>query len=238
MMGSNLPELVTFDCAQTLIKVDWQVGKFAVECARHAKLDPPDLSGEIYASLFYARRSTFHLLNLTREPVVIKQFWLQLGRDWLVQQQLEPELSEGLLEASEQLAYTIPSRLFELYPDVRPCLARLKALQIKLAVVSNWDISLHRVLKLFDLYDYFDLVIASLEEGVEKPDPKLFQIALNGLGISPAEAFHLGDDLVDDMQGAQATGMRVALIDRQTSHCEPPYISSLDQIEEAFQWNP
>jgi putative hydrolase of the HAD superfamily len=84
----------------------------------------------------------------------------------------------------------------------------------RLIVISNWDITLRRVLRAVGIEDYFEFVFASLEEGVEKPEPGLFEIARAALGVSPAEVLHVGDDPVDDLGGAEAFGMRALLLDR------------------------
>jgi len=108
---------------------------------------------------------------------------------------------------------------------------------IRLAVVSNWDISLHRILENLNLASSFEFVIASLEEGPEKPDPALFHLALERLNLPPADVVHIGDDPVDDFAGAQAVQMRTLLLRRseELSH-EAGVIHTLDQLPEAFAW--
>jgi putative hydrolase of the HAD superfamily len=112
----------------------------------------------------------------------------------------------------------------------------LDTMGIKAAVISNWDYSLHRVLKMFGIYERFVVVKASLEEGVEKPDPRLFQITLQEAGFSPHETFHVGDDLVDDVEGANRFGIRSTLIDRSLAKTERPVICTLADLPEAFGW--
>ena len=103
----------------------------------------------------------------------------------------------------------------ELFDDVLPTLDALDALGIRLGVISNWDYSLHRVLRAREVHHRFEFVIASLEEGVEKPHPALFELTLGKFGVLPEEALHVGDDPVDDFRGAHDVGMRSYLIDRR-----------------------
>ena len=229
-------EAITFDCAQTLIDVNWQMGKFAVESAQAVGLEIPFESGNNYLSLFSQRLNPFHEINRTRSRSEVRKFWLQLNRDWLIELQSDPNLAESILDISEQMAYSLPSRLFSLYYDVRPTLESLKKMNFKLAVISNWDVSLHRVLDLFDLTSFFDVVIASLEEGIEKPEKELFDIACNRLQVEPCQCFHVGDDLVDDYQGAVNAGFHSVMIDRCQTISSPPYIHSLLEIQKAIQW--
>lgn len=104
---------------------------------------------------------------------------------------------------------------FRAFDDVAPALARLRAAGARLAVVSNWDVSLHEVLRDTGLGDAFDVVLTSAQERTQKPDPELFRIALERLGsVAPQDAVHVGDDRVADVEGALAAGIQPLLLDR------------------------
>jgi putative hydrolase of the HAD superfamily len=83
-----------------------------------------------------------------------------------------------------------------------------------MVVVSNWDSSLHRVLSLHGLTPYFERVFASMEEGCAKPDPSFFRIAERHLALPPEQILHVGDNPVDDLEGARSAGWQSILIDR------------------------
>lgn len=104
--------------------------------------------------------------------------------------------------------------------DVRPALAELRRLGVGLAVVSNWDSRLPRLLELLDLRDRVDALAVSSIEGMEKPHPGLFRIALDRLGVSPGEALHVGDTPDLDLEGALAAGVDAILIDRGGTESE------------------
>jgi HAD superfamily hydrolase (TIGR01509 family) len=97
---------------------------------------------------------------------------------------------------------------FEVLPGVREALARLRAHGLALAVVANWDVSLHSHLREHRVRDSFDAVIVSAELGVRKPDPAPFTAALEQLGVAPDRAVHIGDHPPHDEVGARAAGMR------------------------------
>jgi putative hydrolase of the HAD superfamily len=84
-------------------------------------------------------------------------------------------------------------------------IARLRALGLPLAVVSNWDETLPERLEAFDV----DVVVSSAEAGASKPDPAVFRLALERLGVRPERALHVGDSPADQ-EGARAAGMRFA----------------------------
>jgi putative hydrolase of the HAD superfamily len=116
---------------------------------------------------------------------------------------------------SEELtAALLASLRFEAYPDAAPALRRLRAAGIRLAVVSNWDVSLHERLAETGLAALVDAAFASAEVGVAKPDPRIFAAALARLGVDAQSAWHVGDSPEADVAGARAAGVRAFLVAR------------------------
>ena len=103
---------------------------------------------------------------------------------------------------------------FRAYRDAAPTLAELRALAVRLVCVSNWDYSLPDVLARVGLADELDGVLTSAAVGARKPDPRLFEAALEVAGCAADEALHVGDTPTEDVQGARAAGIRALLIDR------------------------
>lgn len=103
---------------------------------------------------------------------------------------------------------------YDLFPEVPATLAALRRRGLPLAVISNWDHRLPRVLEDLDLAHFFDAVVYSAAEGVEKPHPRIFERALEELGREPAEVLHVGDRLQEDVEGALALGMEALLLVR------------------------
>jgi putative hydrolase of the HAD superfamily len=83
---------------------------------------------------------------------------------------------------------------------------------------------------------YLSTVISSADVGLHKPDPRIFEVACQHLGVSASEAVHVGDHHYADVAGAMAAGMTAVLIDRNSSACESigRRIESLDGIEEVL----
>lgn len=230
------PKIVFFDCAQTLIQVDWRLGDFMTEIAHNLGLQLSDSAGTRYLDLYRSRLGQYQVVNMTKSREDVRQFWLKLNADWLKGESLDETQADSLVEAGDEKLFCPQSEVFQPFSDVRPCLERLSEKGFALGIISNWDISLHRVLETFDLTHYFQVVLASLEEGVEKPAKRLFEIALERTGFQASEALHIGDDAWDDLQGARNAGMRAALIDRNRPTSIPPFLSSLDRLELAFDW--
>jgi putative hydrolase of the HAD superfamily len=103
---------------------------------------------------------------------------------------------------------------FYAYPDALPALAALAAAGLELAVVANWDISLHDVLARAGLGGSFAFVVTAAAVGAAKPDPKPFAVALTRLGVEASQCVHVGDDPGTDIAGAEAAGISAILLDR------------------------
>lgn len=98
--------------------------------------------------------------------------------------------------------------------DVVPALERFKALGLKLVVLSNANGTVRSKLARLGLARWFEHVLDSGEEGIEKPDPRFFALGLQRAGAEPASTIHVGDVFNIDVVGARAAGIRAVLIDR------------------------
>ena len=126
----------------------------------------------------------------------------------------------------------VESLRFELIADALPALDDLAAAGLRLAVVSNWDVSLEEVLAGLGVAGRFEAVAVSAVVGVGKPHPAIFAHALSALGVPPARALHCGDHPEFDCAGARAAGLRGVLIDRSDAHpgARCPRIRSLAEL--------
>ena len=113
-------------------------------------------------------------------------------------------------------AFTDP-RIWRVYPDVLPVLRELRSSGHRLAVVSNWDSRLPRLLQDLGLASWFDAIVVSAVEGVEKPAPDIFHRAARRLGVAPGEVTHIGDSPREDYHGALGAGLGAVLLDRRAS---------------------
>jgi len=123
--------------------------------------------------------------------------------------------------------------LWELVPPtVVPALEALRAMGLRLTVVSNANGTLRAHLERLGLARWFDCVLDSCELGVEKPDPRLFEIALERSGARKETTIHVGDLYYVDVMGARSAGLRGVLLDeadlRPDADC--PRVNSLDAL--------
>ena len=105
---------------------------------------------------------------------------------------------------------------FRLLPGVAGALRRLGESGLRIACVSNWDYTLPDALDRLGVRNLVDLVATSAEAQATKPDPRLFALALERLGVLPERALHVGDTTAD-RDGALAAGLAF----------EPPPLATL-----------
>jgi len=132
----------------------------------------------------------------------------------------------------------VEKKTWEIIKGVHEILGKLKDRSYKLGIVSNFDESLPQILEKFNLINYFDIVIASSLVGVEKPNPKILQIACSSLKVNPRRSLYVGDHPLD-VFCAKKAGMDVAWICEKSDmfpqqiHYKPDYrLSSVIHIKE------
>ena len=110
-----------------------------------------------------------------------------------------------------ELARGIARRRLRLYPHVREMLDILRQ-HHQLALVTDAQSAYARAeLQKVGLLRYFDVIVVSGDHGYRKPDRRLFQHALDALGVSAGDALYVGNDMHRDIFGAREVGMRTVL---------------------------
>ncbi len=135
----------------------------------------------------------------------------------------------ALSEFLAEMYRGISRHRLELYPDVKAVLDDLRTLY-SLAVVSDgqsvWALP---EMKATGIENYFDPIIISSDYGFRKPDPRLFQAALDRIGADPGDVLFVGNDIYRDIFGAGQLGMKTVFFvsnqgRRQMEGVEPDYI--------------
>ena len=116
--------------------------------------------------------------------------------------------------------------------DVLPSMRRLREGGLQIVVVSNTNSTLRRAFARLGVEPLVDLLIASDEEAVEKPNPRLFHIALDRAGANPATTLHCGDLYEVDIVGARAAGLPAVLLDSAGVYgdVDCPRIASMTEL--------
>lgn len=106
------------------------------------------------------------------------------------------------------------TRHWELYPDVLPTLRRLGSTAARMGIVSDWGHGLEAIVLELELGQYLEFLVVSSRLGLSKPNPEVFRMALDRIGVPPECAVYVGDSYVKDVLGARAAGLAPVLLDR------------------------
>jgi putative hydrolase of the HAD superfamily len=110
-----------------------------------------------------------------------------------------------------ELTRGVSRRRLQLYPNVREVLELLHR-RFPLALVTDAQSAWARAeLQQVGLLEYFDPIVISGDYGYRKPDRRLFQHALDALGVAPQNALYVGNDMQRDIYGAREVGMQTVM---------------------------
>jgi putative hydrolase of the HAD superfamily len=190
-----------FDAGNTLVFLDYARLAEAVGSALGLPLTSEELSRHVSAASRAMELATGN--DQHRAAVFLEALFLNGG----VPRERLGEVRECLrrMHAERHLWSSVTEGAAE-------SLSRLREAGLKLGVVSNSDGRVERALEAAGLRAYFDVVIDSALVGVEKPDPRIFQAALDALGVAPQEAMYVGDLYEVDVLGARAAGIEAVLL--------------------------
>jgi HAD superfamily hydrolase (TIGR01549 family) len=121
----------------------------------------------------------------------------------------------------------------EVPPDVPAALERLRG-RVRMAVISNANGTVRAKLERVGLARYFELIVDSHEEGIEKPDPRIFARTLERMGVAATEAAYVGDLYHVDVVGAAAAGLSAFLLDPDELYQDVP-VSRIRSLAELLR---
>ncbi|WP_139653131.1 HAD family hydrolase [Raoultibacter phocaeensis] len=133
-------------------------------------------------------------------------------------------------------AYRTPAN-WAVFDDALPCLKELKRRHLRLGIVSNWSSNLEDLIRGLRMAPYFDEIVSSADVGYRKPNPMIFTVMLERLGIDASEAVHVGDRPDADGAGARSAGVHPIIVDRAGIWSDSGYdtIPSLDALADALE---
>ncbi|MCP9274187.1 HAD family hydrolase [Mycolicibacterium arenosum] len=149
-------------------------------------------------------------VNRDLEPHLHREAYLHVLRESGVAQHHAEALYDKLIDPANWTPY----------PDTARVLAGLTRQGRKTAVVSNIAFDVRSAFRTLGAYDDVDEYILSFEVGAVKPNPEIFRIALQRLGVDPADALMVGDSEEAD-GGARAIGCGFALVDPLPTDSRP-----------------
>jgi putative hydrolase of the HAD superfamily len=182
---------VVFDLWDTLVDFDPVAGRaFQDQVAVRLGRDPDE-----FAALWFEGRAK-------RESGTLREYLLELGAP------------EDLVDELVNLRRDLTRRLLAPRPGAVETLGELRAQGRRVGLITVCSEDVPDVWSETPFVDQFDAAVFSCSVGMRKPDPRIYRLACEELGVEPEEAMFVGDGANDELAGAERVGMRSALIHR------------------------
>ncbi|ORX54147.1 HAD-superfamily hydrolase [Hesseltinella vesiculosa] len=221
MVGINATRirLITFDAYNTLFKPRGSLSaQYAHEAAKVGLQVHPDSVSKGFGQAYRQQLLRAPLYG-SQQGMTSEQWWEELVYNTFTEAGVEKKaLDTQFPRLFHALFHRFMSREgYSVFHDVQPALRELKRRGFKMGVISNCDERLGTVLQNLQLDSFFEFVLPSCTAGVEKPDGRIFDTALDLIddrSILCTEALHVGDDIKRDYYGARDAGWNAVLLNR------------------------
>jgi putative hydrolase of the HAD superfamily len=205
-------EVIFFDAAGTLIRLERPVGWHYAEVARkHGLKADEERMESAFREVWKAR--PFRPASPGARKEDDRPWWREFALDVL--RTAAP--SAGKIDEDawfeELYVHFAEPGVWVLYDDAMRCLNHLAG-RFRLAVISNFDQRLRLVLEELGVAARFEQIFISSEIGCEKPHPEIFRRALDVMDVEAGRCLHVGDDPERDWAGAAAAGIAVFQVRR------------------------
>jgi len=205
----KLPKVIFLDAMGTLFDLKQSVGEIYQQFARKYGVDVAiDPLEKAFINGF---KSAPVLAFPANKLAIVKQqefdWWKQVVSATFEQLESLDKFTDFDAFFSEIYFYFGTKEPWYILPGTVESLTSWRDRGIELGVISNFDSRLIGVLKHLDLDHFFSSITISSLAGFAKPATNIFQIALNKYNFAPQEAWHIGDNLDDDYQGAKNAGL-------------------------------
>ncbi|MFC1730245.1 HAD family hydrolase [candidate division KSB1 bacterium] len=198
---------VLFDIGNTLVMIDYrQIVNAAARQNVHLTV------GQLLASEYAGKRAIDRQIETRTagtDETRWSEFFLAILHDLHYPENLLPDLMDEL-QRLDDIGFGLWSMK---NPDTDSVLNGLYNRDYRLGVISNADGRVAGLIESIGIKNYFFTVIDSHEVGVEKPDPSIFNLALDMLSIKPSQAVYVGDLYSVDIIGARSAGITPVLFD-------------------------
>jgi putative hydrolase of the HAD superfamily len=216
---NTVPKVIFLDAMGTLFDLKSSVGEIYQQYA--LKYGVQAEAENLNISFIESFKSAPPLAFSGTELKVIKEqefsWWKNVVQKTFSQVGLLAEFRDFTDFFQEIYLYFATKDPWYIFPDVVSSLQKWHNQGIQLGVISNFDTRLNQVLKILDLEHFFSSITISSVAGTAKPEPNIFEIALKKHNLIAQEAWHIGDSLIEDYQGAKNAKIHSFWLNRSAS---------------------
>ncbi|WAL60622.1 HAD family hydrolase [Thermocoleostomius sinensis A174] len=213
---SDYPHVIFLDAVGTLFGVKGSVGDAYSTIARRFDVtaDPTALNQAFFQTFKSATPMAFPETATAEIPQREYNWWYHIAYQTFAHVGAIDQFQDFPGFFATLYDYFATAEPWFVYPDVWPALTYWREQGISLGVLSNFDTRLYSVLRGLELEPFFSSITISTEVGAAKPDSQVFQAALNKHNCLPEQAWHIGDSVREDYEGAKAAGLRAIWLKR------------------------
>ena len=227
-MNASPIKAIFFDAVGTLFDVKGSVGEVY---AHYAKKYGVRDSDEMVAALNRAFKETMKTLPAPVFAVDRPEKLKQCERLWWFDVVHAVYYRVGMFEGFDDFFDEVFESFgrathWQLFPETHEVLMHLKEQGFELGIITNFDSRFFQVARALDIHQFFDSVTISSLAGSVKPASKIFSYALEQHMLNPDEVLHVGDDPIEDFEGARQAGFHGILIDRRETVTHDQYVLS------------
>ena len=230
---NTLPKVIFFDAMGTLFDLQSTVGEIYQQRALKygVTVDAKLLDRAFIESFKSAPPLAF--CSVESETIQEQEFawWKNVVKTTFSQVGALEHFSNFTDFFAEIYTYFATEEPWYVFSDIVPSLKKWQDRGVELGVISNFDSRLNRVLKVLELEQFFTSITISSIAGSAKPEHDIFKIALNKHGLVAQQAWHIGDSLLEDYQGAKNAQINSFWLNRNSASLnienQLPNLSSL-----------
>ena len=214
MNGPGLrPRAIYFDVGETLIRARQPYGELLAEIAQEPGITLPTEVTDGLAARIDARVAMRTRLAqpFTFPAAESQRFWMETYHDFFGSYL---PAADALLLAHAFLNHLSSPAGYELFEDTMSALMRLSEDGYHLGIISNWEAWLPALLDATGIAPFFKHIVISGTYGAEKPDSRIFTLALDKGGYRSEEVVYVGDRPAHDVAPALTVGIVPILLDR------------------------
>ena len=210
------PKVIFLDAVGTIFGVKGSVGEVYSQIAQEFGVEVS--AARLNSAFIQSFKAAPPPIFVDAEPDDIPQrefdWWQIIALNTFEAAGVLPQFSDFSAFFSELYIHFGTAQPWFIYPDVLPSLMNWRRLDIQLGIISNFDSRIYSVLQSLGLSSYFGSVTISTQVRAAKPSPQIFAAALEKHDCLPESAWHIGDSVIEDYQGAKAAGLRGIWINR------------------------
>jgi putative hydrolase of the HAD superfamily len=218
-----------FDLDRTLWDFDGNSKRALTQLFDEAKLQQTTLNftdfHDFYVSVNASLWKAYGNKEITKDYLRDERFRKTLEKWKLDDDRLVKYFSDGYVELSPKQT--------TLFPNTLETLTELKQNGYEMHIITNGFKEVqYTKLENCQLRSFFDVIVCSEEVGINKPDPKIFQFALNKAGTEAKNSFMIGDDYEVDILGAERVGMKTVHFNPQIEEKQIKHINQITNLNQ------